>query len=212
MALPISELIDIAVEENIPPSNYFTKWYELGEWQFETLKDLGLRPSHTFLDVGCGPLRLGYKLIPFLDNKNYYGIDAVLPLINVGKNILKREGITKEYTVLHNSDFEFDKFNTKFDYAIAASVFTYSGLDKIQQCVVALKKVMKPASTFLFTYILQKNDIPVGTIMDGIAPMRFPALRDSSFFEEVARRNNISFRVLTGKNHPTGQIVAVFEF
>ena len=42
---------------------------------FEYLIEQNLQPHHKLLDVGCGALRSGKHIIPYLDVKNYYGID-----------------------------------------------------------------------------------------------------------------------------------------
>lgn len=50
-------------------------WDELGDLQFEFMKEQGLKPHHRLGDVGCGALRGGVKFIPYLDAGNYYGLD-----------------------------------------------------------------------------------------------------------------------------------------
>ena len=43
---------------------------------FGALVDYGLEPQHTCVDYGCGMLRVGRHLIPFLDRGNYWGLDV----------------------------------------------------------------------------------------------------------------------------------------
>ena len=51
----IFKLIDLHLEERAGvPSNRELMWEELGEWQINSLKKLGLSPSNKLLDVGCG--------------------------------------------------------------------------------------------------------------------------------------------------------------
>ncbi len=51
--------------------------YDLvGASQFRLLTTLGLRAGHRCLDLGCGSLRAGRLLIPYLDPGNYFGIVA----------------------------------------------------------------------------------------------------------------------------------------
>ena len=124
--LPVERLIDLSVEENILPDRKFHyRWYELGEWQFDTLVQLGLEPQHNLLDVGCGPMRLGQFAIPYLEEGRYFGIDAYPPYIRLGNRVLEECGITRKRTVIHSTTFEFEKLDAEFDFAVAQSVFTH---------------------------------------------------------------------------------------
>src|ERR1017187_6689363 len=53
------------------PERYDT----LAVLQFKVLTDLGLREHHTVLDVGCGSLRLGRLLLPYLLPDRYVGVE-----------------------------------------------------------------------------------------------------------------------------------------
>jgi hypothetical protein len=70
-------------------------WHELGELQFKFLVDHGLRPEHVLLDVACGSLRAGARLIPYLNAGNYLGIDIDGALIEHGKTIEIGETLCK---------------------------------------------------------------------------------------------------------------------
>ena len=61
-------------------------WPEVQDWQYEflTQKMYHYNPSATFLDVGCGSLRLGSRLIREHDADKYIGLDVSQELINYG--------------------------------------------------------------------------------------------------------------------------------
>ena len=59
-------------------------WELIGQLQFRFLVDHGLAPSETFVDVGCGALRGGVKLIRYLAPDRYLGIDKHIELIIYG--------------------------------------------------------------------------------------------------------------------------------
>ncbi len=94
MTVDVQVLIDAAAEENLAPSSYLTQWNEFAEWQMKTLMEQGLKPGHRLLDLGCGALRLASLAVPYLNPGNYYGIDPNRPMLNLGKNILKRLGVS----------------------------------------------------------------------------------------------------------------------
>jgi hypothetical protein len=48
----------------------------LGRDHFNYLISRGLKPSETFLDLGCGALRTVIFVIPYLDAGRYYSVEA----------------------------------------------------------------------------------------------------------------------------------------
>jgi len=101
----------------------------MGATQFALLFHMGLRDHHTVLDFGCGSLRLGRSLIPYLQAGGYFGIDPNKWLIEDGiENELGQDGIQlKRPRFAYNTDFDCSIFGEKFDYIIAQSIFTHCG-------------------------------------------------------------------------------------
>lgn len=67
-----------------PPEDYDL----IAAMTFNLLTTLGLRQHHSLLDVGCGSLRIGRLLIPYLNRGKYFGIEP--------NEWLVREGIQRE--------------------------------------------------------------------------------------------------------------------
>jgi SAM-dependent methyltransferase len=61
-------------------------WNAIGQLQLDYLLSAGLLSTHKLLDLGCGALRTGAKLIPYLEPANYYGIDADVRRLDAGYN------------------------------------------------------------------------------------------------------------------------------
>jgi ABC-type polysaccharide/polyol phosphate transport system ATPase subunit len=59
-------------------------WLEGGEWAFELLLTEGLQSADPVLDVGCGSLSTGQRLLRFLDAGRYWGFDTNHALIMAG--------------------------------------------------------------------------------------------------------------------------------
>jgi cyclopropane fatty-acyl-phospholipid synthase-like methyltransferase len=205
MTLDAQTLIDMALEFNLPPSNYYTGWDELGQWQLDILKRYGLNPEHYLLDVGCGMMRLGSLAIPYLAPGHYCGIDPQGALLALGRAVLERLGVARPHALLQSGSFEFERFGVPFDYAIAQSVITHLSRPQIARCFTALKAVMKPGSTFIFTYLLASYAPPLGFFMDGVAPMIRPGLADESLFVELANRLGFRF-VASNEPHPSQKV------
>src|SRR4051812_31216030 len=61
-----------------------TRYDLMGATQFALLFALGLRESHTVCDVGCGSLRAGRLLIPYLEADRYCGIEPRTDVLEAG--------------------------------------------------------------------------------------------------------------------------------
>jgi len=95
---------------------------------FMVLVQAGLREKHRVLDVGCGSLRLGRLLIPYLSPGGYFGVEPNQWLVDEGfDRELGRDIIElKQPRFLYVDDFSVGAFETTFDYAIAYSVFSHA--------------------------------------------------------------------------------------
>src|SRR5207244_4835822 len=67
-----------------PPEDYDL----IAAMTFNLLTTLGLRQHHSLLDVGCGSLRIGRLLIPYLNRGKYFGVEPNEWLFEQG---IKRE-------------------------------------------------------------------------------------------------------------------------
>lgn len=134
-----------------PPAQYDF----MGATQFRLLTTLGLREHHTLLDFGCGSLRAGRLLIPYLLPSGYFGLDPNNWLINdaidreLGHDLIA----LKRPSFRHDTDFKASHFNTAFDYIIVQSVFSHSGRDLITTALRDFKTCLKPDGLALATFI-----------------------------------------------------------
>lgn len=128
-------------------------WDEMGALQFEFLKAQGLQPGHRLVDVGCGALRGGVHFIRYLAPGHYHGIDINASLLEAGtREIAQLQLDWKEPHLLVNERFELFRFATRFDCAIATSVFTHLPLNHILRCMVEVRKVLNPGARFHATF------------------------------------------------------------
>ena len=110
-------------------------WEEMGLLQLAFLKQRGLLPSHSFLDVGCGCLRGGIHLVQYLQAGHYCGLDINASLIEAGKLELETHKLLdKKPRLLVDEHFTFSRFETTFDFCLAQSVFTHLFMNHIALC------------------------------------------------------------------------------
>ena len=98
----------------------------MGELQFEYLKEMGMRPHHKVGDVGCGALRGGVRIIPYLDAGNYYGLDINASCIEAAWFEIETHRLEhKRAELICDDGFRMRKFGAQFDYALGVSLFTH---------------------------------------------------------------------------------------
>ncbi len=139
-----------------PPTQYDF----MGATQFRLLCTLGLRAEHKVLDLGCGSLRAGRFLISYLEQGNYYGIEPNKWLIEeaikeqLGASILD----IKKPSFDHNAEFNTQVFNQKFDFIIAQSIFSHTGLDLLEVALNNIKSSLTSTGCALVTFIKADTD------------------------------------------------------
>ncbi len=114
-----------------PPEEYDL----IAAMSFGLITCLGLRQQHFLLDVGCGSLRIGRLLIPYLDAGHYTGIEPHRWLVKEG---IKRE-MGRAQVRLKKPRFYFAAGpevlpqEPKFDFALAQSIFSHCTLELIER-------------------------------------------------------------------------------
>ena len=110
---------------------------------------------HRVVDVGCGSLRAGRLLIPYLRPGHYCGLDPNRWLIEEGiKRELGRDLVRiKRPRFAYADDFSLSAFRTPFDYAMAHSIFSHAYADFTGQGLKEIAKGLSESGLLLATYI-----------------------------------------------------------
>ena len=138
-----------------PPDQYDF----MGATQFSLLAALGLRAHHSLLDFGCGSLRAGRLLIPYLEPGNYFGIDPNRWLIEhalqeeLGHCLVELRNPSFHF----GNDFAFDVFGRPFDYLVMQSILSHTGLDLLRTCLESAATVMTTKSRLVLTAIHEEG-------------------------------------------------------
>jgi hypothetical protein len=110
-----------------PPDSYDV----IAAGTFGLLTALGLRGRHQLLDIGCGSLRNGRLLIPYLEAGNYVGIEPQRWLVEAGIQLQVGADLVrlKRPRFHYESDGRALKPDDCFDFALAQSIFSHTGPD-----------------------------------------------------------------------------------
>ncbi|HEV2299990.1 MAG TPA: class I SAM-dependent methyltransferase [Stellaceae bacterium] len=132
-------------------------WDEIGGLQFEFLKAQGLEPQHRLLDIGCGSLRAGVKLVPYLEPDHYFGIDAKKKLLDAGyREELMPAGLADRLpraNLCCSQRFEHGGLpDRSIDFGICAAVFTRLPLDQLGLMLRHTAKYFRPGGKLYVSF------------------------------------------------------------
>lgn len=126
------------------------RWEETGLIQMQLLLHAGLEPQHHFLDIGAGSLRLGCRLVPYLDPDHYWATDLSGALLRRGyeMELADKARLSPDH-LIEDPDFTFAGLPPTITHALAFAVFTHlplshlaHGLSRIHACFPALDWLM----------------------------------------------------------------------
>lgn len=122
-------------------------WPEVQKWQYDFLqhKMFHYNPSRTFLDVGCGSLRLGSRLIRSHDPDKYIGLDVSQELIDYGLKYEMRPSTIEEKRprFIVNDQFDLSSLgDEKVDIAWCFAVFQHCPDWLVKQALNNIKSVL----------------------------------------------------------------------
>lgn len=134
-----------------PPDEYDL----MGATQFRLLTALGLRDHHRLLDFGCGSLRAGRLLIPYLRRGHYHGLEPNSWLIEDAiARQLGRDLVGLKWPHFHAfTDFRADRCGGDFDFILAQSIFSHAGADIAGCALGGFRRALAESGLALATFI-----------------------------------------------------------
>lgn len=135
-------------------SNSEADWLAAGSLQFEFLLQHGVQPEHRVLEIGCGNLRMGWRMIQHLNPGNYVGVEISPRMLAHARKRIAEFKLQEKFPYLflvEEVDYSFLP-QQSFDCISAYAVFTNSALASIDRVVVALAPLLKTGGFFDFSY------------------------------------------------------------
>jgi len=173
---------------------------------FNLLTSIGLRQQHKFLDIGCGSLRMGRLLMPYLNKTNYIGVEPSEWLVQdgilneIGKDMIR----IKAPRFIFSDSLQEEQESLNINFALAQSIFTHCSKQQISDWLSHLQRHLADDGVLLATYFIGEEDY---TGEDWIYPdcSRYLTTTMSS----LATENSLNFKVLDWR-HPRNQVWAAF--
>jgi SAM-dependent methyltransferase len=178
-----------------PPEDYDL----IAAMTFNLLTTLGLRQHHSLLDVGCGSLRIGRLLIPYLNREKYFGIEPAEWLVTEGiKQELGEAVVQIKCPTFFFSDSpeKVAQAKVSFDFALAQSIFSHCGLDLVKGWLSAISRSLSEDGALIATFLPGDEDpARTGWVYPACVNYRPATL------ERAAADANLRFEILDWK-HP----------
>lgn len=178
-----------------PPQDYDL----ISAMTFNLLTTLGLRQDHRLLDVGCGSLRIGRLLIPYLNRERYFGVEPNEWLVEEG---IKREigeallDIKRPTFFFSDSPAVLARTDMSFDFVLAQSIFSHCGIDLIGDWISGISRSLTPSGVLLATFLpAEKDDTRMGWVYPECVSYRPATLK------RIAAEANLRFEILDW-DHP----------
>ncbi|MFP4634453.1 MAG: class I SAM-dependent methyltransferase [Nitriliruptoraceae bacterium] len=130
------------------------RWLALGQLQYDYLVEHGLTATDDVLEIGCGNLRAGWRIIDHLEPGRYWGTD-ISPdvLLAANRTVQRYELQAKEPRLQLVDDLRFGWApDQRFDLIHAHSVFSHCPLEVIEQCFAHVGRILRPDGRFDLTF------------------------------------------------------------
>lgn len=139
-----------------PPEDYDL----VAAMTFNLVTTLGLRQHHKVLDIGCGSLRVGRLLIPYLNVGKYTGIDPNHWLIDEG---IQREVGFDMVRIKQPRFYASDSTSPlstedRYDFALAQSIFSHCGPDLVQSWLRDVSAHLMEKGALVATFLIAEQD------------------------------------------------------
>jgi hypothetical protein len=190
-----------------PPEDYDL----IAAMTFNLLTTLGLRQHHSLLDIGCGSLRIGRLLIPYLNREKYFGVEPNEWLVEEG---IRRElgetlvQIKRPTFFFSDSPDTIAQAKVAFDFALTQSIFSHCGLDLIKGWLSAISRSLARNGALVATERAAKDVNLRFEILDWKHPRQTWALFaapgfDSTWFKDRALTWNAGLERAISQKHKT---------
>ena len=176
-------------------------WREKRAFQIQFLRDRGLQPGNSFLDLGCGTLRGGIPIIEYLDEGGYTGVDARPEIIDEARAELRAHHLEDKHpTLTVSSDLATQDLGHHYDVIWAFSVLIHMSDEVLDSAFGFVRRHLAGDGVFYATVTTESRQDKVWEGFPDVA-------RPVSFYEQHARANGLAVEdlgALRTLGHPLG--------
>lgn len=176
-------------EKMIGPVGY---WKELQQYQMNVLLANGLKPGHTLLDVGCGPLQGGIAFIRYLNVGNYTGVDIAPGNVKAACRQIVRHDLTlKNPRIIQSANYGADYLGgAKFDFIWVSQLLYLFDEKQMKDLMEFVARHLSPGGKFLGDIVNPERLATVSAHYSGFVPYSLESM------ERVAASEGMQMRSL----------------
>ena len=126
-------------------------WNELQAYHLHVLRAADLKPDHSLLDIGCGPLQGGIAFARYLNSNRYTAVDIEPTRIREGYAQIARQNLeAKNPRLLLSTSFGDDELGAeKFDFMWASQIICYFDEAMMGRLFRFVRKRLQPGGKLL---------------------------------------------------------------
>jgi ABC-2 type transport system ATP-binding protein len=130
-------------------------WEGGAEAQLAFLRGQGLKPEHHVLDLGCGPLRAGTRLLAFLEPGHYVGVDHDAAAIEAGCRLeAPRAGVDPGRGRCYVADAtDLSAIDGTFDVIVAIGLVECLDAAQVARMMAAALRRLSPAGRLFIAFL-----------------------------------------------------------
>lgn len=176
------------------------KYHESGRLEAWALRQLGLRPENSVVDVGCGSGRLALGLEGFLTGK-FVGTDVLAEALDYARSRCGR----RDWEFIHTSGKRIPVADNTADFVVFFSVFTHLLDEDVFRYLCESRRIAKPTGKIVFSYLDFECDGHWPLFLQTAADERPDRVLNSFTTETAIRRLARGAGLMVRAFHPSGE-------
>lgn len=172
-------------EKMIGPVGY---WKELQQYQLNVLQKNDLKPEHSLLDLGSGPLQGGIAFVRYLNPGRYTAVDLRVENIDAAwKQIIRHDLAGKNPRLIRSANFG-DEYlgETRFDFIFVSQLLYILDEPTIVALMAFIRRRLKPGGKFLGDIINPDQYASVAAHYPGFIPYSLESMQGWARAEGLA--------------------------
>lgn len=160
---------DHKCERMVGPVGY---WKELQQYQVNVLLANGLKPGHSLLDLGCGPLQGGIPLIRYLEAGRYTGVDIAAANIEAAcRQVVRHDLALKNPRLIHSAKFGDDHLSgATFDFIWVSQLLYLFDEPTMSVLMEFVSRRLNPGGKFLGDIVNPEKRASVSALYSDYVP------------------------------------------